>query len=212
MGILELSNNIFQILTLGVLALLTGRLILQKPNMKILLCFEGAMLCYFLGDVYWTLYFAIKGDFPYYISVADIAYVANYLFLFVFCTIEKQEYGDYEHTKNEKISAVLLAVLSLVGCGICYLLVGGFFWNLMYAVPLAMLGYATAINLHRSKIIPKQRFLYRYHISIVIFIVLNNAMFLVSSMGWNNLYITYDFLVTLNFIYAFYSLAREDKA
>ncbi len=211
MGILELTNNVLQIATLGVLVILISRFFLQKPHLKFLLCFEGAFLCYFLGDIFWTLYFVIKGDFPQYISISDISYVAAYLFLAACAMMMQKEYDIQETTKKDQFWGYVAAAASMVVCLICYLLVGGFFWNLMYALPLAILGYVTAINLRHSKMDDGRRNLFDYHRGILTFVILNNLMFLVSSMGWNNLYICCDFLTTVNFAFTVRFLLKGEN-
>lgn len=209
MDTLELCNNILQIISLCILTLLSGHMALKQPNRLPLVCFTGAMLCYFLGDVFWTLYFAIKEYFPQYISASDISFVAAYIFLIVLSIVLQREYAHQESTKKAKIWAGITAIFVLVDCWICYLLVGGFFWNLMYALPLAILGYVTVINIFDFE--KTKNFYFYYHIGALVFVILNNLMFLVSSMGWNNLYIACDFLTTINFIFMLRSLAKEEN-
>lgn len=75
----ELVDNTFQILMLGGAALVSFFLAIRYVERRFLIL-ALAYLCFTSGTTYYTLHIAILGDIPRVTSVAEISWLASYLF------------------------------------------------------------------------------------------------------------------------------------
>lgn len=211
MSLPELVQNIFQIAVFAILSIVSFLISINRTNVKSTRYFTGATFCYVFGNIFWTLYFVINGYFPYYFSAADVSYIGLYIFLISLAVMLRREYSSMQITKRMRIIGLLCSLWVMIANGICYFMVGGFLWTLMYAIPLAIMGYYAIINVIIFKNDNNNKFIYKANITLVLFVFFDNMMFLVSSFGFNNLYIIFDFLTTLTFPAMLYFLSKEKK-
>ena len=75
----ELIDNFFQAFALGVCALVAGFFAFRKKD-RCLLTLSFAYACFSMGTLYYVLYIAIIGTVPQKFYVAEISWLASYLF------------------------------------------------------------------------------------------------------------------------------------
>lgn len=75
----ELIDNFFQVFVLGVCALVAGFQAFRKKD-RCLLTLSFAYACFSMGTLYYVLYIAIIGTVPQKFYVAEISWLASYLF------------------------------------------------------------------------------------------------------------------------------------
>lgn len=209
MSALELADNLFQIVTLGgvtALAMFKGQSITSTKALYHLAC---ATMCVVLGDLFWTLYFVIYGEFPYYFSSADLCFIGMYITLIGLGILLFREKPHHALDGRARVWGAVAAVVVLAMNAVCYWLVGGLLWTLAYAVPLAMLAYVAVVNVFAFRKVEGCAHIYWFHWALVWFVFVNNMMFVVSSMGYNNWYIFFDFCMTCSFPLMFYCLCKE---
>ncbi|MFI3313865.1 MAG: hypothetical protein R3Y62_08260 [Eubacteriales bacterium] len=211
MSPLELADNLLQIF---VLATVTGLAMwkgMGKPPKKELFHLAKATLCGFLGDLFWTVYFVIYGEFPYYFSSADLCFIGMYVCLVGLVILFYREYPHGAVIPKAVVCGVVGACFVLVVHVVSYWMVGGFWWTLAYALPLAALAYVAGRNGYLFREMDKKSWIYRFHLAVFGFLVANNMMFLFSSFGWNNLYIAFDVCMTVSFPAMLYCLMQEGR-
>ena len=76
----ELFDNLFQVGVLGVFSLISGISALRYKNRGCLIL-SFAYACFAMGTLYYVLYLAIIGRVPQVFYVAEISWLASYLFL-----------------------------------------------------------------------------------------------------------------------------------
>lgn len=207
MELIELIDNIFQlIVTLGV-GIVACIFSLKKPTFLPLQYVAGLSICWFVGTIYWTLYFVINGYFVYYFSPSELCYMGVYLFLIGVCVcIFKENFKEKLNAKQRLLCFIAPFFVSVV-IAVCFITCGGLLWNLYYGIPLGILAYVASRNL----IVIKKNFLFSFTLSVMGFVVFNNLMFLVSCFGLNNLYVFFDFMLTLTFPSMLFFVTKESN-
>lgn len=205
MSILELLDNIFQLIVTLSCGILSCILVIRHPKFMPLQYIAGASFSWFIGTIYWTIYFVIYGDFPYYFSCSELCYLAVYLFFIGVSIHLFQENKEIQLSNKQKLQSLILPIAVLIINGICFYLVGGLFWTLYYCIPLMILAYVTS----RNVFIIKNKDLQKFNLALLSLIKFNSMMFLVSSFGLNNLYLMFDVLLTLTFPTMLYFLKRS---
>lgn len=76
----ELFDNLFQVGVLGVFSLISGISAVRYKN-RCCLILAFAYACFAMGTLYYVLYLAIIGRVPQVFYVAEISWLASYLFL-----------------------------------------------------------------------------------------------------------------------------------
>lgn len=205
MSVLELIDNIIQLIVtfgVGVTACLFA---IKDPKFLPFQYFAGGSLCWFIGTIYWTIYFMIYGYFPYYFSASELCYMSFYLFFIGLCILLYKESNAKVLTKKHKLLSTILPLLSITVNTISYALCGGLFWTLYYAIPLTVLAYVASRNIS----VIEHNFLFNFNLTLVCLVVFNNMMYFVSIFGFNTLYIIFDFLLTLTFPIMLFFLKKE---
>lgn len=211
MSVLELIDNIFQLIVTLSVGVTSCVLAVRNENFLPFQYIAGSAICLFVGTLYWTIYFAIHQDFPYYFSTSELCYMCNYLFLICLSLLIYRENtgasSSTAFTTRQKIHLLLLPLYVGICNMISYVMYGGLLWNLYYAVPMMLLAYVVT----RNFFVIKSKPLYMLHISMICFLVFNSSMYLVSCFGLNNLYILFDFLFTLTFPIMLFFITKESK-
>lgn len=207
MSLLELLDNIFQLIitcSVGILACISA---IRHPKFIPLQYLAGAAFCWFIGTIYWTIYFVIYGDFPYYFSASELCYLGVYLF---FIGVSINIYRDNPGIpldKSKKLQCLILPMAVFIINAISFYLVGGLLWTLYYCIPLMILAYVAS----RNVFVIKNKEQKNLNLALLSFIKFNCMMFLVSSFGLNNLYLMFDVLLTLSFPTMLIFLQRSVK-
>ncbi|MFI3325380.1 MAG: hypothetical protein R3Y35_04310 [Clostridia bacterium] len=207
MSIFELVDNIFQlVITLGVGAtacVLAFRKVTFLPFQYL----TGASICFFTGTLYWTIYFIIYGDFPYYFSASELCYMCSYLFLIGLSSLIFKENKLEKLNLKQNLLSLILPVFVVIINSISFIMYGGLLWNLYYAVPLIILAYTSSKNVF----VIKSKALFNFNLTVICFVIFNNMMFLVSCFGLNNLYVLFDIFLVLTFPTMLFFLKKESE-
>jgi hypothetical protein len=164
----------------------------------------GAFICYALADLFVNLYVAIHHIYPYFFSVAELAWFSIYIFLASVCLnqISTLSLPQRRALKKYRLRSHLIALLALVPLNIfiIYQDPGSVFNSLLYAAGDYLILVLTLNLLFASvkdQILPKTR---SYHIVIVLYIASDLCMFLFSSLYTSplyNLYYVFNLLQTV---------------
>lgn len=205
MSILELVDNIFQlVVTFGVF-LTACVLAIKNPKFVPFQYLAGASICWFTGTLYWTIYFIIYKSFVYYFSASELCYMALYLFLIGVCVIFLKENHRGTLLLKHKLLSTIFPCFVLIINSVSYIMHGGLFWNLYYAVPLMILAFVSSENLF----VIKSKALYKFNLCIVGLVFANNLMFLMSCFGFNILYVIFDFICTMTLPIMLFYIKQE---
>jgi hypothetical protein len=209
MSLLELADNLFQMIVFGVVVAFSNVLAIKKPTFVLMQYFAGGMACIFAGTLFWTIYFVIYGEFPYYFSAADLCYLCFFLFFIGLCKKYFKENMANQPTLSNRMTAMIFSILVIAINTVCYLLVGGLFYNVFYALPLAFLAYFASLNMLILRGRPDFKHTFYFHVVLMFYILFNNLMFLFSSLMLNTVYLFFDFLMTLTFPVMLFLLKKE---
>lgn len=211
MSVLELMDNVFQLIVTLSVGVTSCVLAVKNRDFLPFQYIAGASIFLFTGTLYWTIYFMIYQDFPYYFSASELCYMCNYLFLiYLALFIYKKHTRESSGIAFTTIQKIILLLLPFY-VGICnvvsYLMYGGLLWNLYYAVPMIIL----ACFISRNLFIIRSKPLHMLHVSMICLLIFNASMYLVSCFGLNNLYLLFDFLLTLTFPAMLFFITKESK-
>ncbi len=205
MGLLELCDNIFQNLILVVMFSLSIFYASKDTKFLPLQYISGLYLSWLFGNLFWTSYYLICGDFPYYFSASEICYMANFLFIIGLSQFLFKE-NRITLTIKQHLISLIFPFFVLVANIFCYYMVGGFFWIAYYAIPLIVIAFLISRNFYALK---NKKNLYKVNLSLAILVIILNIMYVVSCFGFNNIYILFDFLLSLTFPLIFVFVKRE---
>lgn len=207
MSTFELIDNIFQLIVTLFVGTYASILAIKTPKFLQLQYLAGASICWFVGTIYWTIYFVIYGDFPYYFSASELCYLGVYLFFIGACRLNIEKDMVKALTRKQRLCALILPIFAVSINTLSFIMYGGLLWHLYYVIPQTMLAYLSLRNIFLIKCRP----LYKFNLSIVCFTIANCLMFLVSCFGWNYLYILFDFMLTLTFLSMLFYLKKESE-
>ncbi len=213
MTTLELADNIIQLLAL-LLVLVAACLHALRTKTAALQYFICAIACAFVGNLFWSAYFLVYGDFPYYFSAAELCYLAFFLSLAGACIALVQQHRLALGIHHLGVRVWVLPVLVFGANMLCYALVGGLLWNLYYAIPLAWLAYQAVrgLLLLQNQNGAAYGAVRGFYVAVVGYLIATNVMFVLSCVGYNGLYLCCDFCVTLSFLCMFFYLRKAVAA
>ncbi len=205
MNVLELGVNIFQ--SMVVLVMFAVSIFYAVKNVSYLLFqyISGIYISWFMGNLFWTSYFYICGDFPYYFSPSEICYMASFLFIigisnYLFNTRKKPL------SLKENFISLIFPLFVFISNAFCYYKVGGFFWISYYAIPLIVIAFLASRNIF---VLKTTRNLYGLNLSLMLLVAVLNIMYVVSSCGFNHVYILLDFSLIIIFPFLFVFVKKE---
>lgn len=211
MSFLELADNIFQIIVFGTVVVLANIFTINNRKSILLEYFAGSMACAFAGTLFWTVYFVIYGEFPYYFSAADLCYLCCYLFFMGICRKTFKDNITTFPTLVNRLTALIFPVLVIAINTLCYLLVGGLFYMAFYAVPLAILAYYVSLNVLMLWGKTDCKYAFYFHIILMLFIMFENLMFIFSSLYLNTPYLLFDVMLSLTSPAMLFLLKKEGE-
>ena len=148
---------------------------LHVPGYPALYAVTGAVVCLFLGDVYWLAHLMIRGSTPVILSACDAAYLGFWLILNAGLPRAAQP------EKSSKAFAALMGVFILLNC------IGWMVWtsswliNLLWAIPLMLIAVRSAL---RTKVDPSSRTFALYALLLGALMVAETFAFLLPAVHW----------------------------
>ncbi len=198
---LELFSNCLQLLVATVVAIRATLLALQKKTVVDTLI-AGMMDTFALGTLYWFTYQFITDVTPQIFYIADISWIASYLFL-----LALELHLSPPAIKGKQCVAMYIPFPVGLALTVYFCQWGDILLNIAYMLPLSICGYLAIRNLYFGK--KKTRFI---HIFCIVFILTEYALWLAScfwiSDTWTNPYFWFDFAVTAE-IGLFLPLSRK---
>lgn len=192
----ETIDNFFQFFMTLLGCALSGTLYLKKRRQSyfILTCFYG---CFTLAGLYWMLYTILIPDAPPMFYVADIEWIAGYLFLYLL-----QDSLALPEERSFRCRVIWLAPLTVIPLTCYYISIGNPVYNLIVGSMMLLLfrrSLRGVAYLKRQRI--RQPNLSFFHLTLIAFVVLENCLWLFSypwgGDTWSNPYFWIDFAVTL---------------
>lgn len=137
----ELLDNLFQAAAMGCAAVVAGILALRHKSRHCLIL-SLAYACFAMGTLYFVLYLAIIGDIPQVFYVAEVSWLASYLF-FLSLQILRTESTKLRISWLPGIGAVLIAAAILL-----FRILGpSYFMSLLFALTVGAILYLTVFRL-----------------------------------------------------------------
>lgn len=191
----EIIDNFSQFFFTLLGSVLSGVLYLKSHRQPyfILTCFYG---CFALAGLYWMLFTILIADAPPIFYVAEIGWVAGYLFLYLL-----QDSLFLPEERAFRSRAMWLAPLIIVPLTVYYISIGNLIYNLIVG-SLMLLIFRRSLQgfAYWSKQPERERNRRFFHLAVMIFVVLENCLWLSSypwvSDTWSNPYFWIDFAVT----------------
>lgn len=137
----ELIDNTFQIITLGCMMLAASIIAWRKKDRRyvILTLFYA---CFFMGTSYFVLYLAIIGNIPQVFYVAEVSWLASYLFLLSLQIVRTEQMKIFFSFRAAAGAAVIVTGTFAVQIfGPSYVMTGAF------ALTAGALAYLTILRL-----------------------------------------------------------------
>jgi len=193
---IDLINQFLQLGCMAAATILAACLAIRRPGAWFYQQLTGAFACYFLGDLFYTLYLLILNDYAPGISAAGVSYIGSYCFLLSIglgLTGEWTEADKRSAKPYRRISFIApVVVILLYLANVC--LAGNPVINALFSIPLAFLAYYTLLLfLTSKKSAPSIR---GYHRTVLLFLFAENMMFLTSSFGFDIPFMVFDFMMS----------------
>ena len=159
----------------------------------VLICFYGY---YALASLYWMLYTILITDEPPMFYVADIGWIACYLFLYLLqASLSRPEERSF------RCRLTWLAPLTVIPLTLYYISIGNLVYNLIVGViMLLLLRRSLRGFIYWGGQADGARGLRAFHLLVIAFVVLENCLWLSSypwrGDTWSNPYFWIDFAVT----------------
>lgn len=148
---------------------------LHVPGYPALYAVTVAVVCLFLGDVYWLAHLMIRGSTPVILSACDAAYLGFWLILNA--GLPRAAHPE----KSSKAFAALMGVFILLNC------IGWMVWtsswliNLLWAIPLMLIAVRSAL---RTKVDLSSRTFALYALLLGALMVAETFAFLLPAVHW----------------------------
>ena len=186
-SLFDVVSCIIQLIVLAVLVFWSAR---QRGETWLFQIITGAFGCYFLGTLFWTLFYFIRDDWPSIFTAADLSFIGYYCFFIAAALGLKGMWSEEERDRAGRgRAAAFVSVFVVLAAHVAYvLLAGGLVNNILFFIPLAFLFYYTVSGIFASGVYR------RYHNAVLIVFVLELLIFLVSSFGWNSLYYVFTYI------------------
>lgn len=199
----ELIDNTFQISVLGIAAVISILLMIRYRDRRFLIL-ALAYACFLMGTLFYTLHLAILGDIPRVSVVAEISWLASYLF---FLTLQLYRIENY------KIRFSLLAVFwtyAVVSHSIRFHILGPS--RLIMAVFALTVGTIVYISVYRAV---KEKQYLGFDSCMFLCVILQVTIYVSSAFMENftefNFYFAADICLTLTLVRLLWHAFREVK-
>lgn len=184
----ELFDNLFQVGVLGVFALIAGiSAIWYKNRSCLILAFAYA--CFAMGTLYYVLYLAIIGRVPQVFYVAEISWLASYLFLLSLQILRLQS-----HRPRFSWAAAGGALCIVIGAGIAQIFGPSLFMIALFALTAGAVAYLAIFHMRSGT------GFWQTDVCMVVCLVLQVVLYLVSGAIRDytdfNVYFVVDMLLT----------------
>ena len=172
-----------------------------------------AMTCCFLGDLTYSLYIWVTGDYPYGFSAADLSYIGSYLFFTAVDLYAKEQWTAEQKTAARQsrrwawaavgftlaVNTAMLIELALYGCEIAN--------SLIYLIPICVFAYEEV-----TAYFGEERRCRPYHRAVLLFLFFELMMFLFSSFGIDLPYRIFDYGWTILFPFLLPLAVKGEKS
>lgn len=199
----ELIDNFFQVLILGLMSVITTAMAIHFHERRFLIL-AFAYICFALGTGYWVLYLLIIGNGPQVFYVAEVSWLASYLF---HLSLQILRTGEGEISFSWP--AFLAALLVMAAVYVVHIFGPSRFMITLFAVTVGALTYLSVFRIQNGK---ESR---RLDVRMVICVVLQIMVYVVSAFTKDytrfNLYFAVDIALTLSFLSLLPLLYREVK-
>ena len=148
---------------------------LHVPRYPALYAVTVAVVCLFLGDVYWLAHLMIRGRTPVILSACDAAYLGFWLILNAGLPRAAQS------EKSSKAFAALMGVFILLNCIGWMVWTSSWFINLLWAIPLMLIAVRSAL---RTKVDLSSRTFALYALLLGALMVAETFAFLLPAVHW----------------------------
>lgn len=187
----ELLDNLFQVAALGCAAVVAGILALRHKSRHCLIL-SLAYACFAMGTLYFVLYLAIIGNVPQVFYVAEVSWLASYLF-FLSLQILRTESIKLRISWLPGICTVLSAAVFLF-----VRILPSYFISLLFELTMVAILYLTVFRLQSGAA-------YRQTDAVILAcILLQMSLYAVSGFIKDfthfNLYFVVDIALTLSFL------------
>ena len=195
---IELIDNFFQFSVL-VISTLGAGLLFYKSQLQTYLLLTCFFATFALGSLYWTLHFLLLNYTPQIFYVADLAWIASYLFLLTLLHIlSSPDEREFRHV------AMWLVPFYCIPQLILYLRYGDILLNLLLCGLTMSIGWYSIRGLiYARRQTGKEKDMQFFHIAVLSIIVLEYCLWTAScfwiSDTYTNPYFWIDFLLTASF-------------
>ncbi len=185
---IELFSNILQTIVVSVSAIIAIHLTLHKNNVEYMLA-AGSLSSYALGMLYWSTYQLFNQQTPQVFYVADISWVAFFLFMMGLILYLGEE------TKEKRHFSMFLHLPVLLGLNIFFCMWGDILYNTIQMIIFSVTWYVAVRSLLFGK--KENRNIY---IFFLLLMLTHYALWIAScfwvSDTWTNPYFWFDFIIT----------------
>lgn len=198
----EIIDNIFQVTLLGIMAVHALIMALRRGN-RVFLLLCGGYGCMSLGTLYYVLCLMITGKVPQVFYVAEISWIAAYLF-FLSVSLFRRD------TQGEKCRVALVAAIVYTAISMTFRIMGPSpVTSIAFAVTIGTIAYRSVWGLCQniSGRLMDMLFLIIATLQIMLYII---SIFIKGYTSFN-LYFLVDIMLTLTMFGLYPALKREEE-
>ena len=206
----EVVDNGFQVLMMLLAGIMSAVRLLKTGSRRYVLL-VGGYSCFAMGTFYYVMYLVIRGNVPQVFYVAEIAWLAAYLFLLA---LEFMRIGS-------KVSFYLpaaVAGIAVIGLAILFDIPGhSWLMCICFGAELGMLAYLAVWQLHRKaeNMESGKRKKRGMDVFVLLIVFLQLAVYIVSMFIKDysrfNVYFAVDITLTLNWVSLYFLVKGEEE-
>ena len=201
----EISDNVFQTMSLMVMMIVSGAAGLKYSSRKlvVLACAYGSIM---LGTLFYMLHLTIIGDIPRIFYVSEISWMAGYLFFLFLVTLRQ----DRKNVNFQPVPA-MLALFILVASVHSEVMGNAILMSVTFGVIAGAIVYLSSIRIRRAQRsgIPPAAFDGMMVAVVILQILVYFVSEYISDFSTFNLYFAVDILFTLSLCSLFWLIRKE---
>lgn len=201
----ELIDNFFQVAVLTLASVVVTALAIRFHERRFLIL-AFAYICFALGTGYWVLYLLIIGNGPQVFYVAEVSWLASYLF---YLSLQILRTEEKDGSLSFSYPAFFTTVLVMGAIYVSKIFGPSLFMISLFAVTVGALTYLSVFRVRKGK--ESRRLDVRMLICVVLQILLYDVSEFIRDYTRFNLYFAVDIALTLSFVSLLPLLYQEVK-
>ena len=204
--IFELADNLIQVACLLFAVIKAVPYVLKHRDMMLLQFVLGMLVISLMGDTMWTVSIWIDYYLPQGLAAWDLAFIGIYFFEITICLSLMNQWtaGEKQIAGRYRLKALAAPAVMALSSVIHIAHYGHLIHNLFYAVPAVIASYfACWLMLAGGKGGGVQPSMRPYHVLMLMWLAIQQVMFITSSYGLDVAYYVFDISMSVTYLFIF---------